>query len=149
MTVSLPVGGYVPGQDIPISVDVENNSDVPIHEVKCTLKKVWKPCICCSLIHLLKTNKATSYPCLVDCKLSVLEERLYIMTLAIVLFVSAFPYHSHLKVKWSLPILTVRVHWMVRGVVFGFSSYNRWTVIYFVKVILLLLLLLLLIGVCL
>lgn len=40
MTVSLPVGGYVPGQDIPISVDVENNSDVPIREVKCTLRKL-------------------------------------------------------------------------------------------------------------
>lgn len=40
MTVSLPVSGYVPGQDIPISVDVENNSDVPIREVKCTLRKL-------------------------------------------------------------------------------------------------------------
>jgi len=68
-----------------------------------------------------------------DCKLSFLEERLYIMTLAIVLSVSAFPYHSHLKVKWPLPVLTVKFHWMVGGVVFGFSSYNRWTVIYFVK----------------
>ena len=83
------------------------------------------------MIHLLKANKAN--PCLVDCKLSVLEERLYIMTLAIVLSVSAFPYHSHPKVKWPLPVLTVRVHWMVGGVVFGFSSYNWWTVIYFVK----------------
>lgn len=42
MTVSLPVGGYVPGQDIPISVNVENNSNVPIREVKCTLRKVRK-----------------------------------------------------------------------------------------------------------
>jgi hypothetical protein len=40
MTVSLPVGGYVPGQDIPVCVDVANNSDVPIREVKCTLRKV-------------------------------------------------------------------------------------------------------------
>jgi len=42
MTLSLPVSGYVPGQDIPITVDVENNSDVPIREVKCTLRKVWE-----------------------------------------------------------------------------------------------------------
>ncbi|GFG34867.1 hypothetical protein Cfor_10395 [Coptotermes formosanus] len=40
ITVSLPVSGYVPGQDIPVSVDVENNSDVPIREVKCTLRKL-------------------------------------------------------------------------------------------------------------
>ncbi|KDR23481.1 arrestin domain-containing protein 17-like [Zootermopsis nevadensis] len=40
MTLSLPVSGYVPGQDIPITVDVENNSDVPIREVKCTLRKL-------------------------------------------------------------------------------------------------------------
>ncbi|XP_069695121.1 arrestin domain-containing protein 17-like [Periplaneta americana] len=40
MTLSLPVGGYVPGQDIPITVDIENGSDVPIREVKCTLRKL-------------------------------------------------------------------------------------------------------------
>jgi hypothetical protein len=40
MTLSLPISGYVPGQDIPITVDVENNSNVPIREVKCTLRKV-------------------------------------------------------------------------------------------------------------
>lgn len=40
MTLSLPVGGYVPGQDIPVTVDIENGSDVPIREVKCTLRKL-------------------------------------------------------------------------------------------------------------
>lgn len=82
------------------------------------------------MIHLLKANKGTSNPCLVDYRVSVLEERpYYIMALAIVLSVSAFPYHSHLKVKWPLPVLTVRVHRMVGGVVFGFSSYNQRAVI--------------------
>jgi hypothetical protein len=46
MTLSLPVSGYVPGQDIPITVDVENNSNVPIREVKCTLRKVREVLYC-------------------------------------------------------------------------------------------------------
>ncbi|KAJ9599747.1 hypothetical protein L9F63_026405, partial [Diploptera punctata] len=40
VVLSLPVGGYVPGQDIPVTVDIENGSDIPIREVKCTLRKV-------------------------------------------------------------------------------------------------------------
>jgi hypothetical protein len=36
----LPGKGYVPGQDIPITVEIENGSNVKVREVTCELLKV-------------------------------------------------------------------------------------------------------------
>ena len=36
----LPAKGYIPGQDIPITVEIENGSDVKVQEVTCELLKV-------------------------------------------------------------------------------------------------------------
>lgn len=38
--ISIPFGGYVPGQSIPVKVDLENNSGIKISNVKLTLHKV-------------------------------------------------------------------------------------------------------------
>ncbi|XP_069695342.1 arrestin domain-containing protein 17-like [Periplaneta americana] len=40
MVLSLPVSGYVPGQDIPITLEIDNASDVGVLDVKCKLKKL-------------------------------------------------------------------------------------------------------------
>jgi hypothetical protein len=50
MALSLPVTGYVPGQDIPITVEIDNASGVHVTDVKCKLKKV------CGKISLLAGN---------------------------------------------------------------------------------------------
>lgn len=36
----LPAKGYIPGQDIPITVEIENGSNVKVQEVTCELLKV-------------------------------------------------------------------------------------------------------------
>jgi len=36
----LPAKGYVPGQDMPVTVEIENGSDVKVREVTCELLKV-------------------------------------------------------------------------------------------------------------
>jgi hypothetical protein len=38
--VYLPAKGYIPGQDIPITVEIENGSGVKVREVTCELLKV-------------------------------------------------------------------------------------------------------------
>ena len=40
VNVSLPVRGYVPGQSMPIKVNIENQSGVVVDSVKLTLEKV-------------------------------------------------------------------------------------------------------------
>jgi hypothetical protein len=40
MVLSLPVTGYVPGQDIPVTIEIDNASDVCVTNVRCRLKKV-------------------------------------------------------------------------------------------------------------
>ena len=40
INVSLPVRGYVPGQSMPIKVDIENQSGVRVNTVKLMLQKV-------------------------------------------------------------------------------------------------------------
>lgn len=40
INVSIPVRGYVPGQTIPVRVDVENRSGISIEEIKIKLQKV-------------------------------------------------------------------------------------------------------------
>jgi uncharacterized membrane protein len=40
MVLSLPVTGYVPGQDIPVTIEIDNASNVLITNVQCRLKKV-------------------------------------------------------------------------------------------------------------
>jgi len=36
----LPAKGYIPGQDIPVTVEIENGSNVKVREVTCELLKV-------------------------------------------------------------------------------------------------------------
>jgi hypothetical protein len=36
----LPAKGYTPGQDIPVTVEIENGSNVKVREVTCELLKV-------------------------------------------------------------------------------------------------------------
>lgn len=38
--VRAPVSGYCPGQKIPITIDIENKSNVQLHLVKIFLRKV-------------------------------------------------------------------------------------------------------------
>lgn len=40
MVLSLPVSGYVPGQDIPITLEIDNASNISVLDVKCKLKKL-------------------------------------------------------------------------------------------------------------
>ncbi|XP_066994415.1 arrestin domain-containing protein 17 [Anabrus simplex] len=40
LVLSLPVGGYVPGQAIPVTVEMDNTSNVEVTLVKCILRKV-------------------------------------------------------------------------------------------------------------
>ena len=40
MVLSLPVMGYVPGQDIPVTVEIDNASNVCVTDVKCKFKQV-------------------------------------------------------------------------------------------------------------
>ena len=41
INVKLPVRGYVPGQSIPVNLNIENQSGVTIKNVKVMLKKVF------------------------------------------------------------------------------------------------------------
>jgi hypothetical protein len=50
MVVSLPVTGYVPGQDIPVTIEIDNASNVLVTNVKCRLKKVSGGLVCQRLI---------------------------------------------------------------------------------------------------
>lgn len=36
----LPAKGYTPGQDIPVTIEIENGSNVKVREVTCELLKV-------------------------------------------------------------------------------------------------------------
>ncbi|KAK7866141.1 hypothetical protein R5R35_004789 [Gryllus longicercus] len=40
LVLSLPVGGYVPGQAIPVTVELDNNSGTNVANVICTLRKI-------------------------------------------------------------------------------------------------------------
>lgn len=40
VNISLPVRGYVPGQTIPVKVNVENQSGITVETVKLILQKV-------------------------------------------------------------------------------------------------------------
>lgn len=40
INISIPVRGYVPGQSIPVKVNVENQSGITVEKVKLILQKV-------------------------------------------------------------------------------------------------------------
>lgn len=40
MVVSVPCTGFVPGQKIPLTLELDNNSQVAVHTVQITLERV-------------------------------------------------------------------------------------------------------------
>lgn len=57
MTGSLPYTGYVSGQEIPLSLDIDNNSDVEFESIHIELKKVCIKIVCFIFwVHIISQN---------------------------------------------------------------------------------------------
>lgn len=59
LVACVPYSGFVPGQSIPLTIELDNNSNVAIDAVKVKLERV--RFLMCSIIHMLFVNLFLKY----------------------------------------------------------------------------------------